>query len=55
MRTGCVICARLESDRLPGKMLVSIAGRPMLWHIVDRIKDTKLLDNIIVATTSQDY
>jgi spore coat polysaccharide biosynthesis protein SpsF (cytidylyltransferase family) len=36
---------------LPQKVLKSIAGKPMLWHVIDRLKKSKLVDEIILATT----
>lgn len=45
------IQARLGSSRLPGKVLKEIAGKPLLlWHI-ERLKRSRLLDDVIVATT----
>jgi len=48
-RIGAVIQARIGSTRLPGKVLLKIVGRPILWHMVERLKHTKLIDEIIVA------
>ena len=44
----------MGSTRLPGKVLMDIAGKPMLWHVIDRIKRCKTIDLIVVATTEQD-
>ncbi len=45
------IQARMSSTRLPGKVLKPILGKPMLlWHI-ERLRRSRLLDDIIVATT----
>jgi len=46
-----IIQARMGSSRLPGKILEDIEGQPMLWHIVNRVKTCKLIDEIVVATT----
>jgi len=46
-----VIQARMGSSRLPDKVLLDIAGRPMLARVVERARQAKLLDNVIVATT----
>jgi len=39
----------MGSTRLPGKVLMEIEGRPMLWHVVDRLKHSKKLNDIILA------
>lgn len=43
--------ARLGSSRLPEKALREIEGKPMIWHIIDRLKHSKHITNIVVATT----
>jgi len=48
-----IIQARMSSTRLPGKVLKPILGRPMLWHIVHRLKHVTALAKIIVATSDQ--
>jgi len=42
----------MGSTRLPGKVLKPIAGRPLLWHIVHRLKASKLIEDIAIATTT---
>ncbi|TAK30025.1 MAG: spore coat protein [Chloroflexota bacterium] len=46
-----VIQARVGSTRLPGKVLMEIAGHPMLWHVVTRARRASTLDGVVVATT----
>lgn len=48
-----IIQARMASTRLPGKALIEICGKPLLQHLVERIKQSKLVDKIIVATTEK--
>jgi spore coat polysaccharide biosynthesis protein SpsF len=48
-----IIQARMTSTRLPGKVLREIAGQPMLMRVVERVKRSKWLDKVIVATTDQ--
>jgi spore coat polysaccharide biosynthesis protein SpsF len=43
--------ARLGSSRLPGKALREIQGKPMIWHVIDRLKHSKHISKIVVATT----
>lgn len=47
-----IVQARMSSTRLPGKVMKGIAGRPMLWHVVNRLKASRLIDEIVVATTT---
>ena len=51
IRVVAVIQARMGSTRLPGKVLKPIAGQPLLWHIVHRLKACRLIEEIAVATT----
>ncbi len=46
-----IIQARMGANRLPGKPLMLIKGKPMLWHLIERLRRSKLVDKIIVATT----
>jgi spore coat polysaccharide biosynthesis protein SpsF len=50
-RIVAVVQARMSSRRLPGKVLVAIAGRPMLALVVDRASRAKTLDRVVLATT----
>src|SRR5471030_899331 len=47
-----VIQARMSSSRLPGKVLLPIAGKPLLWHIVYRLRLCRSIDTIAVATST---
>ncbi|MCC6563344.1 glycosyltransferase family protein [Candidatus Uhrbacteria bacterium] len=48
----CVIQARMGSTRLPGKTLMLLGGKPLLWHVVDRCRRAKKIDEVVVATTT---
>lgn len=50
-RTVAVVQARMGSRRLPGKVLVEIAGRPMLALVVDRARRAETPDQVVVATS----
>lgn len=43
--------ARMGSERLPGKVLLPLAGRSALSHLVDRIRRSRLADSIVVASS----
>jgi 3-deoxy-manno-octulosonate cytidylyltransferase (CMP-KDO synthetase) len=45
-----VIPARHASTRFPGKPLARIAGKPMIQHVVERVRKAKLPSQIVVAT-----
>ncbi|HVW73749.1 MAG TPA: NTP transferase domain-containing protein [Rhizomicrobium sp.] len=47
-----VIQARMSSSRLPGKVLVPIAGKPLLWHLVHRLRKCSEVDSIVIATST---
>lgn len=52
MIVAAIIQARIKSTRLPGKILKDLAGRPMLWHVVERAERARTVDKVIVATTT---
>ncbi|HEX3675753.1 MAG TPA: NTP transferase domain-containing protein [Rhizomicrobium sp.] len=52
LRIVAVIQARMGSTRLPGKVLKPIAGQPLLWHIVHRLKRSQFIEDIAVATST---
>jgi len=52
LRVVAVIQARMGSTRLPGKVLKPIAGQPLLWHIVHRLKRSDFVEQIAIATST---
>lgn len=50
-RVVASIEARMGSSRLPGKMMMLLAGQPVLSHLVDRMMTCQSLDALIIATT----
>ena len=52
MRTIAIIQGRMGSSRLPGKILLEIAGKPMIQHVIERTRLAGCLDAVIIATTS---
>ena len=51
MKIVATIEARMTSSRLPGKVLLPAAGKPMLEHLVRRLQAVPSLDGIVLATT----
>jgi len=48
-----IIQARMGSTRFPGKVLSEVAGRPMLWHVVNRVRKAETVDEVVVATSNR--
>lgn len=52
MKTGYLITARLKSTRLPRKLLLEVKGKPILAHMLDRLRLAKSVDEIIICTST---
>lgn len=52
MKIVATIEARMASSRLPGKVLMPLAGEPALKRMVDRIRRSRKVDEVVVATTT---
>ena len=48
----CIVQARMSSERLPGKTLMTLNGCPLLKYVIDNIKKSKKIKKIVVATSS---
>lgn len=51
MSVNAIIQARCGSTRFPNKVFADINGKPLLWHVVNRLKYAERIDDIIIATT----
>ncbi len=51
---GAIIQARMGSTRLPGKVMMEAAGKPLLSHLLARVGCCQRVDRIIVATTTNE-
>lgn len=51
-KIGCIIQARVLSTRLPAKILLNGVDKPLLLHTIERLKQSKRLGKIIVATSN---
>ena len=47
-----IIQARMGSSRVPGKALLNLAGKPLLWHMLDRMRRVNGIGRIILATST---
>jgi len=52
-RIFAIIQARMDSTRLHGKVLMDLCGRPILFHIIQRMRRVKT-DKIIIATSKKE-
>lgn len=52
MTTHAIIQARCGSTRFPNKVFADINGKPLIWHVVDRLAHAKTIDKIVIATTT---
>src|SRR5713101_5998442 len=53
LKVLAVIPARYESTRFPGKALASIAGQPMIQHVLERVRQAKTVSKAVVATDDE--
>lgn len=49
-----IIQARLSSTRYPQKVLLPLLGEPVISHVINGIKKSKLVNRVVVATTNLD-
>jgi spore coat polysaccharide biosynthesis protein SpsF len=44
--------ARMGSTRLPGKTMMSLMGKSLIQHVIERVKRCRRVDEIVIATTT---
>ena len=49
MKSVLILQARMGSDRLPGKSMMPLAGKPLLYRILERVLRCQSIDQIVVA------
>jgi len=53
MTIGCIVQARMGSSRLPGKVMMDVEkDKPVLYYVISQLRCCKLIDKLIVATTT---
>lgn len=53
-KTVAIVQARMSSSRLPGKVLLPLADREVLFHVWERLSVVKNIDKIVIATTNRE-
>jgi spore coat polysaccharide biosynthesis protein SpsF len=48
-----IIQARMTSNRLPGKSMMPLAGKPLVYRMVERLKNCRKVDEIVIATSDR--
>jgi spore coat polysaccharide biosynthesis protein SpsF len=51
-RIAAIVQARMSSSRLPGKSLMNIAGLPLIGHVIHRLKGSRQIAAIVLATST---
>ena len=52
MRIIAIVQARMTSSRFPGKVMVDLLGKPVLKRVIERLKLSSKLDDIVVSTST---
>lgn len=52
MKIAAIIQARMGSTRLSGKVMRDLKGKSVLSHVIERVRQTKFIDEIVIATTN---
>jgi len=54
MKIIAIIQARMGSTRLPGKMMKLLNDKPLIWYVINKVKQTKFIDKVILATSKDE-
>lgn len=54
MKIVAILQARMHSTRLPGKMLLPLAGTPLVQRVIERVRRATRLDDVVLAVPSRD-
>jgi len=54
INTVAIIQARTSSTRLPNKVFADLCGKPLIWHVFDRIQSSRFINSFVLATTNNE-
>ena len=54
MRAIGIIPARWQSERFEGKVLAPLLGKPLIQHVWERAKESRILEDLIIATDNEE-
>ena len=54
MSVIAIVQARMGSNRLPGKVMKDILGKPMLWYLINRLQHSQLIEKIVIAVPDKE-
>lgn len=52
IRIGGIVQARMRSQRLPGKVLARLAGKPLLEYVIERVSHSRQVNEVVVCTST---
>ena len=53
VKATAIVQARMSSSRLPGKVMMPLCGKPVIYHILERLRLCKSLESIVLATSTR--
>ena len=52
MNIVAIVQARTGSTRLPEKVFLPLCGKPLIWHIIQRVRMSNFVNQIVLATST---
>ncbi len=53
-KVAAIVQARMGSERLLGKVALEVEGKPLLAHLIERLKKAEKIDQVIIATSDKE-
>ncbi|MEI7982382.1 MAG: NTP transferase domain-containing protein [Bacteroidota bacterium] len=51
LKIGAIVQARMNSQRLPGKVLYEVNGKPLIQYILERLEQCSIINEFVIATS----